>query len=285
MPNSRIWKILYRDSSNTNWKELLGKPGYWYADPILFNKGEEVFLFSEAFNNKIQKGCLAVSVMKNGEFSEPNIVMKRPFHLSYPCVFDYKGKAFMIPETSQNGTLELWEGSSNLLQWNKVKNILEHVKYADTTVFVDGEKVYLFAYEEGKEFRTHIYLLDMFDFTATKLEEIIHEQNIYRPAGKFFHKNGILYRPVQYNINKYGEKILINKIISIQPFKETLCKEITATEYSKDLFGCNTHTISFAGDVCAVDYLCPANLPLYERLTIIRKIRNCLYKIKYRLGI
>lgn len=83
MANSKVWNVLYRATEDSAWKKLRGRKGFWYADPILFKKGTDTFLFTEAFNKKIQKGYLAISRMENEEFSVPQIIMKRPFHLSY----------------------------------------------------------------------------------------------------------------------------------------------------------------------------------------------------------
>lgn len=133
MANSKVWNVLYRATEDSAWKKLRGRKGFWYADPILFKKGTDTFLFTEAFNKKIQKGYLAISRMENEEFSVPQIIMKRPFHLSYPCVFEYENTAYMIPETGQNGTLELWKGSDDLTKWEKVCVLLSHVRFADTS--------------------------------------------------------------------------------------------------------------------------------------------------------
>lgn len=285
MANSKVWNVLYRATEDSAWKKLRGRKGFWYADPILFKKGTDTFLFTEAFNKKKQKGYLAISRMENEEFSVPQIIMKRPFHLSYPCVFEYENTAYMIPETGQNGTLELWKGSDDLTKWEKVCVLLSHVRFADTTVYIEDGKVYLFSYEEAEKYKTHIFLLDMNSCHIREIEEITHSENIYRPAGKFYTESGRLFRPVQYNVNSYGEKILINEVNSIHPFKETFYKEITADNYLQNLKGCNTHTFSIVGGICAVDYLVEANLPIFERLVIIRKIRNKFYKLKFKLGI
>ena len=81
MANSKVWNVLYRATEDSAWKKLRGRKGFWYADPILFKKGTDTFLFTEAFNKKIQKGYLAIARMENEECSVPQIIMKRPFHL------------------------------------------------------------------------------------------------------------------------------------------------------------------------------------------------------------
>ena len=50
------WHVKYRVNGGV-WKDLasVGDKHYWYADPMLFEKNEKVYLFTEAFDKLIQK--------------------------------------------------------------------------------------------------------------------------------------------------------------------------------------------------------------------------------------
>lgn len=105
------WHVKYRVNGGV-WKDLVsvGDKHYWYADPMLFEKNGKVYLFTEAFDKRIQKGKLAVSYLTDsGEFSKPEIIINLPYHLSYPCVWEEEGCVYMLPETSQDRTLEIWK--------------------------------------------------------------------------------------------------------------------------------------------------------------------------------
>lgn len=52
MANSKVWNVLYRATEDSAWKKLRGRKGFWYADPILFKKGTDTFLFTEAWRNE-----------------------------------------------------------------------------------------------------------------------------------------------------------------------------------------------------------------------------------------
>ena len=56
------WHVKYRVNGGV-WKDLVsvGDKHYWYADPMLFEKNGKVYLFTEAFDKRIQKGKLAIS--------------------------------------------------------------------------------------------------------------------------------------------------------------------------------------------------------------------------------
>ena len=117
------WHVKYRVNGGV-WKDLasVGDKHYWYADPMLFEKNGKVYLFTEAFDKRIQKGKLAVSyLMDSKEFSKPEIIINLPYHLSYPCVWEEEGSVYMLPETSQDRTLEIWKSKNDhLLKWERV---------------------------------------------------------------------------------------------------------------------------------------------------------------------
>ena len=53
----------------------------------------------------------------------------------------------MLPETSQNRTLELYVAEDDsLLDWRQIKVICENINCVDTTVFVNEQDVYLISY-------------------------------------------------------------------------------------------------------------------------------------------
>ena len=280
---AKIWKVLYKEKKSKNWIELGGEKGYWYADPILLNYKDEKYLFTEAFNMKKQIGYLAVSKYENSKFSIPKVIMKRMFHLSYPCVFEYSDSIYMIPETGQNGTLELWKCDNDIYTWKKICVLKKNIRLADSTILIKNKKIYIFSYEESKNFITHIYELDINNRKINEIQTIVNEFNNKRPAGKFFEKDGNLYRPVQKNINKYGESILINQINSINPFIEENVDELTATQLTSGKYTENTHTLSIDDELEIIDTIDNVELSFVYRNIYIRKIRNLIYKIKYKI--
>ena len=86
-------------------------------------------------------------------------------------------------------------------------------KVVDTTVFIKEEEVYLLSYESMSNFfMLNVYLLDMSDYTLTKVGEVRYKTNVGRPAGRLFKKNGKLYRPAQNCSEKYGESLYFYEV-------------------------------------------------------------------------
>lgn len=84
-------------------------------------------------------------------WSKPVVVLKEPFHLSYPWVFEEAGKVYMIPETGQDGSVRLYEAtdetfcsfvfSHKLLEQPKNREI--RMGYGDSLIYKKDGKYYL----------------------------------------------------------------------------------------------------------------------------------------------
>ena len=281
---SGMWKILYKEKSSNSYTEFLGEEEFWYADPFLFRYQNDTYLFSEAFYIPNQIGHIAVSKYENGSFSVPRVIIRTRYHKSYPCVFETDNRVFMIPETSQNGTLELWESKGNMYLWEKKGNLLTGVFYEDSTIYIDNTDVYLFSYEERDNYRTHIFKLNVNQVNVKEIECVSHQDNIKRPGGHFFVRDGRLFRPVQNSTNCYGESVLLNEVKSLVPFQEEFVIEIRANMYDSVGRTClKTHTYYSDDqfDVCDIFENC--SVSLWDRMQLIRHFRNKVYRIRNRI--
>ncbi len=278
-----MWYILYRKQSEKSFTRLDGNKSYWYADPMVFCFKNKAYLFMEAFYMPLQIGYIAVSEFKEGFFSAPKVIIKSHYHLSYPCVFEYRNSVYMIPETSQNRTLELWVSKGDMYSWKKKGNLLEGIYLADNTIHIMDEKIFCFSYEEGNSNRTHIYLIDLERCSAKEIECIDHIENNKRPGGNFFYKGEKLFRPVQNNLKCYGESLIIYEIKSIVPFIEEYSYEIKPSSLcDKNHKYIKTHTLY--SDKCfqVVDVFEEVDIPIICRLFVIRRIRNVYYRFVKR---
>ncbi|MCM1101475.1 MAG: hypothetical protein NC079_08235 [Clostridium sp.] len=282
-----VWTVKYKEKDSNEWKSLKCAKGYFYADPMLFTYRGEKYLFTEAFDMKLQIGRIAISSYANGAFTEPKVIIKCPYHMSYPCVFEYKDKVYMIPETSQNGTLEIWKAKGNLYTWKRHGRLLNKVKYADSTILLVGREVYLFSYEDnGGKYITHIFELNPDTLQVTEIENIVHDRNDKRPAGNFvLQPTGQIFRPVQNNIRSYGESMLVNRVTSIKPFTESKVYEICPESLGFDEPKTKTHTLAYDNDLVVVDINRQTTVPFFYRMVYIRKIRNRMYKLLCKVGI
>lgn len=278
------WNTYYKTKNSDSWIPLTKKSKYWYADPMLFTSNGKLYLFTEAFNMKKQIGEIAVSLFENGYFSEPCVIISNQYHMSYPCTFSYAGNIYMIPETSQNGTLEIYTTNGEMCSpWKKIGVLINEIKLVDTTVLYFNNSFYLFGYTENKnQYETRVYYLDMDNLKVTFLKSNISNSNIERPAGNFICISDCYYRPLQYNKNCYGESMRI--LSSNNPFDidSYICEREIKIQNVNNLssIGLRTHTLAYNEEVTVLDIYQSKydfRTPLWNG---IRRLRNARYKIK-----
>lgn len=238
------------------------KKGYWAADPFLISRDEEVYCFFEYYSKKKRKAALGCKNVLNPK-SEVEIVYEFDCHSSYPSVFNYNGRFYMIPETKSLKSIVLLENIEWPNKWEQKGVLLDNVEAVDSTPFVMNEKMYLFIYQEptgNKE--DNILQIAELDVEASRLFNIkeVKRYNKFegRPGGRVVFCNNKYYRIVQPSRDHYGEKIEIYEFsYSNGIYKEELvydiCPEIVALNRNVGING--IHTFNSDGEYQVIDVL------------------------------
>ena len=116
--------------------------GQWIADPFLYEYDGKHYLFVEQYIKEEQHACLGCYEIINGIPSNYHIIVKKTYHMSYPCVFRVDGYHYMIPESSANNTLDLYQASEFPFKWEHKHTLLQGDKYVDSTVYLGGGQDY-----------------------------------------------------------------------------------------------------------------------------------------------
>ena len=163
----------------------------YYADPFVFEDGDNTYLFVESMNRYRGIATISVSKYENGRFGKFKEIIKEPFHMSYPNVFRYNYDYYMIPETSGSGQVRLYKAKEFPFSWELCKVLLENGNlYTDNVIEIDGESVYFYAFFEANgEKEIELYNIDFEDFSLHKISPRHYIQN-ERPAGNPFTKIG-----------------------------------------------------------------------------------------------
>lgn len=215
------WTVGYRKLENEN-EELPSrehKAKYdlipindhmYYADPFVFEDGDETFLFVESMNRYRGIATISVSQFQNGRFGKFKEIIKEPFHLSYPNVFRFKDEYYMIPETSGAFQIRLYRATQFPHSWELCKILLDNGNaYTDNAIEIHGDSVHLYAFYEVNGIRvTELYEMNLDSYSLTKVDSKYHLQN-ERPAGNPFVVNNKTFRPVQDCDEYYGKRIKI----------------------------------------------------------------------------
>jgi hypothetical protein len=240
----------------------------YFADPFVVKEQGINYIFFEEYQRSLKKGCISyITVDDEGNFSEPKIALKTDYHLSYPMVFRWQRSTFMIPETRQNGTIELFRAADFPDQWKLEKVLFQDVQAADSTLFEYGDRFWLFTNMSVLSGSTWDELF-LFYSDSPLGEWIPHPNNPVisdirraRPAGKLFWLNGTLYRPSQENSLRYGHAVNLNRVevLSESEYKETPAKLLKPDWLEGSL---KTHTFNFNEDFEVVDAMTMEKKPI-----------------------
>jgi len=190
-----------------------------WADPFLWKRGDDCFIFCEEWIYGKPHGHIAV-LRINGDankVSASTTVLTADYHLSYPFLFEHEGVLHMMPEGGAGGSLDVYSCEEFPHRWQKRATLMPNVRYADATLTQHGGKWWLFM-----TMKRGLFALsrDLFVFsadspitnkwTAHPANPVVRGYTSARPAGPLFEVDGTLYRPSQDCLVRYGHSLRIN---------------------------------------------------------------------------
>lgn len=102
-------------------------------------------MFFEDYQDQTGRGVIACSeVHSDGSVQRAFKVLERPFHLSYPYVFEHDGRMLMVPESADNRTVDLYVATGFPRVWEPLRSLVRDVNGADATVYFDGSLWWMF---------------------------------------------------------------------------------------------------------------------------------------------
>ncbi|MFY8019736.1 MAG: glucosamine inositolphosphorylceramide transferase family protein, partial [Bacteroidia bacterium] len=232
-----------------------------WADPFLYTRENKNYLFIEEYIFTTKKGFLSVMELhEDGTYSNPIKVLETDYHLSYPFLIEDEGKLYMIPETSQHNTIELFECVNFPLEWKLNKLIKSDICAVDSTIIKRDGLYWMFNnIKENKGASSHDELFLFYANSLTSDNWIAHPQNPIvsdvrgsRPAGNIINENGKLFRVAQNCSNHYGYGMQIAEIIELN--KDTYSEKIVSSihpNFNKDVI--STHTYNVIGNKAIID--------------------------------
>ena len=148
----------------TGFRWIESPKGRFFADPFMIELDGKLWVFFEDFDYATQRGRISCAQVLEDGISDPTSVLERPYHLSYPCIFPSGNELYMIPETSSNGTVELYRCVRFPDRWNFEKELFK-APAVDTTIWIDENLYWFFVtVREPRGFGTQLWL-----FYATTL--------------------------------------------------------------------------------------------------------------------
>ena len=114
---------------------------HFYADPFVWQREGRTVCFVEDYDYTQHIAWIsAVELFEEGRYQILGPVIREPFHMSYPYLFEYENELYMIPETTQDRSVRLYKCIEFPMRWEFQKTLMEGVKTADTMVFAHQGK-------------------------------------------------------------------------------------------------------------------------------------------------
>lgn len=241
------------------------KDRYW-ADPHIVQREGKYYIFVEEFLRSKNKGHISVIELDgSGKSAVPVTVLEHDSHLSYPFVFEWAGKYYMVPESAAKQSIDLYESVEFPWKWEFKRTLMQNVRAVDTTLLRYMDRWWLFtAIAETPAAAPNA---ELFLFSSDNLLDgqwkshpqnpIVSDVKRARPAGAIFVQDGKLIRPSQDCTKGYGYGFDLNEI---EVLSETeYCERATVSvrpNWDKNLIA--THTYAKRGGLTVIDVFSPA---------------------------
>lgn len=234
---------------------------HYLADPFALWRHGRLHIFAESFSYRTGIGHIELIVLgADLAIIDQQAVLREPWHLSYPFVFEADGETWMLPEAHESGSLWLYRATDFPFRWERVRQIvLDHVPLDASLIRHDGLWWLFYAPADPPAGR----LTSLCAAYADRLEgpwrphpanPILLDARGLRPGGTPVVMDGKVHLPVQRCERSYGTGLRLLRFDGLTPsraqatFGTTLAAPATAAPFTD---GC--HTLSAAGDVSLID--------------------------------
>jgi hypothetical protein len=209
-----------RERLRKPWASLKPDSSAFWADPFLTPLADGVGVFFEELPFSSGKGRISyVSVDGAGHPGQPVVVLDKPWHLSYPFQFEWEGRRYMIPESSANETVDLYECVEFPQDWRFVKTLIDGRRLADATIVNWRGRLWMFAAHghRGASNYDELHVFWATDLFGPWQEHARNPVKIdagsARPAGAMWVENERIVRPTQDCRDRYGDGIEFQEVV------------------------------------------------------------------------
>ncbi len=254
---ARIQQFLSEDLLGaTSW--MPRRPGHFAADPFGTERDGVLHVFFEDYDQAKGRGLIAHCVVgRDGQWSDPEVVIDPGVHASYPFLVEDLGATFLLPETSAAGELVLYEAVDFPTRWRPAATLLTGVPAVDASVVHYEGRWWMFATraDRGPNHNLFIWHAPALTgpWTPHMANPVMTDERSARPGGTPFSAGGQLFRPSQDNSKGYGGGIVLNRVDILNPrvFSERKVRQIspeTGSAYPDGL-----HTLAETGGRTLID--------------------------------
>jgi hypothetical protein len=235
-------------------------PWRYLADPFGLVRGDALHVFVEAYDYRVKRATI-----ERHEFALADLswrgqatVLAKPFHLSFPQVFEHDGDTWMVPESYQAGEIALYRATdASLNHWERECALLSGLPGADAALVEHGGRWWMFytlvgpgARDQRELHAAHAPALAG-PWTPLAANPVRVNRDGARPAGRpFVDRDGLLTLPVQDSSIGYGGAtrllrfpVLTPERVVVEAGSERLTGDLVSASHTAGL-----HTLTGCGD-------------------------------------
>jgi hypothetical protein len=258
------------------------------ADPFMCRFENRWYMFFEILSKRGWKGEIGLATSDDGlSWSYDKIILTEDFHLSYPYVFEWRGRFYMLPEARQSGIVNLYMSESFPYMWRPVKTLLRDDGIVDASILRFQNSWWLFAASRVRGGPPELRLFMARDLDGSWKEHpksplVSRRYDIARPAGRVISVGGRIIRFAQGMQPAYGTDV---HAIEITHLDETGYEEVYLGDgpllgpghqawNSGGMHHLDAHLLPDGSWLACVDGWTPANFSLVNILTTMRHPRK-----------
>ena len=196
-------------------------PADFVADPFMVWEGGQWWMFYEVFNGATARGEIGLATSTDGfAWQYAGLVLREPFHLSYPYVFRSGEDYYMIPETLDLGAIQVYRAEPFPNRWRPIAKLMEG-SFADSSIFQHQDRWWMFSCTNHSLHDTVCLYQSpelLGPWTAHPSNPIVEgDRTRARPGGRVTDWNGRLLRFAQDCVPQYGTHVRVFEIEELTP--------------------------------------------------------------------
>ena len=254
----------------------------WFADPFILEVTDNTIeLLVEEYYYPEQKGriCLYIVDRKDYTLLSSTPVLSLDYHLSFPLIRREGDRVFVIPESGQSKTLIKYEYIREKRKLDYVEKIFDGPLADAVPLSINGNK-YLFCTTKPDYNGSVLSIMKSKGNEYKKFQTVdFEDRRIARMAGDFFTYKGDLFRPAQVCQKRYGEAMLLQKVLFDGEKFSFINKSYYNSPHSRWNLG--FHTLNMYKGVIVVDCLGYRHCPIITKP--INEIISILIRVKKRI--
>lgn len=258
------------EGNEAPFSQILISDDYWYADPIVISEDNNTYLFCEAYEKKENVGRIAISeIDSEGNATNPQIILEEEYHMSFPTVFCWNNMWYMVPETSENESINLYKAILFPSNWELVKSWKINKKIVDSVVLYYDQREVSFLASEYQDKDLFKYRFVKYKIKQSGNELLLEWEDDFNDSALYNYHDRIGGTPIEIDNKKviitqsgtdidYGVSIRYRNIDNLKSIKvkEIGPKDISITGIKKsDCIGVHTYAVCDDFEIIDMRYL------------------------------